>query len=102
MFRGIEKDEKWTSNITFQEYKGWGVSINDESYESSRNITRAEYVKMLVRALSCRYEFEGKTTPFSDVSPDMWYAEYINYAVNHKWLSGYTDGTFRPNSSITR
>jgi hypothetical protein len=102
MFRGIEKDEKWTSDITFQEYKGWGVSINDESYESSRNITRAEYVKMLVRALSCRYEFEGKTTLFSDVSPDMWYAEYINYAVNHKWLSGYTDGTFRPNNPITR
>jgi S-layer homology domain len=102
MFRWIEKDEKNTNQVTFAEYKKWGVGINDESYEPSRNVTRAEFVKMLVRSLSCRYVYEGDTTPFSDISPDMWYAEYINYAVNHNWLSGYADGTFRPDSPITR
>lgn len=32
----------------------------------------------------------------------MWYAEYINFASNHGWISGYSDGTFRPDAPITR
>jgi len=32
----------------------------------------------------------------------MWYAEYINFATNHKWINGYSDGTFRPNAPISR
>lgn len=101
MFRGLEKDEQMNGQ-TFEEYKKFGIAINDTSFEPSRNVTRAEYVKMLVRALSCRYQKEGTNTPFSDVDESMWYAEYINFATNHGWINGYQDGTFRPDAPITR
>ena len=27
---------------------------------------------------------------------------YINYAVHEKWITGYEDGSFRPDNNITR
>jgi len=101
MFRGLETDEV-VNGQTFEEYKKSGIVINDQLFEPTRNVTRAEYTKMLVRALSCRYQKEGTNTPFSDVAETMWYAEYINFATNHGWINGYGDGTFRPDAPITR
>ena len=101
MYRGLEKEEQMSAQ-TFLEYKRFGIAINDRAFEPNQNVTRAEYVKMLVRALSCRYQKEGTNTPFSDVAESMWYAEYINFATNHGWISGYGDSTFRPDAPITR
>ncbi len=101
MFRGMEKDEM-NLGQTYEEYKKYGVVNNVTQFQPSRNVTRAEFVKMLVRSLSCRYTYLGKDTPFPDVDKNMWYAEYIKFAVENKWINGYKDGTFRPNAPITR
>ena len=101
MFRGMEKDEM-NLGQTYQEYKKYGVVNNVAQFQPNRNVTRAEFVKMLVRSLSCRYTYLGTDTGFSDVDQNQWYAEYIKFAVEHKWINGYKDGTFRPNAPITR
>ncbi len=56
MFRGLEKNERVIGQ-TYTEYQKFGVALNDETFEPYREITRAEFVKMLVRSLSCRYTF---------------------------------------------
>ena len=56
MFRGLEENEKLIGQ-TYDDYKKFGIVINDDSFEPYRSITRAEFVKMLVRSLSCRYSF---------------------------------------------
>ncbi len=56
MFRGLEENEKLIGQ-TYEDYKKFGIVINDDSFEPYRSITRAEFVKMLVRSLSCRYSF---------------------------------------------
>ena len=101
MFRGLEKDEM-NLGQTYEEYKKYGVVLNVTHFELNRNVTRAEYVKMLVRSLSCRYTFMGTDTGFNDVDQNQWYAEYIKFAVENKWINGYSDGSFRPNAPITR
>lgn len=90
MFRGLEKEEK-NLGITFKEYKSYGVNINSEKFRPYENITRAEFVKMLVCSLSCRYAFLGKDTPYSDVDQNKWYAEYIKFATQEGWINGYKD-----------
>lgn len=82
-------------------YANQGVVNNTEYFNPNNSITRAEFVKMLVRSLGCNYQSEKGVT-FSDVDPNMWYAEYINFAVKQGWVNGYKDGTFRPNAAITR
>ncbi len=39
---------------------------------------------------------------FSDVSADHWAEGYINSAYVKGWVTGFADGTFRPDESITR
>ena len=40
--------------------------------------------------------------PFSDLDDALWAAEYISYLADKGVINGYGDGTFRPNSFITR
>jgi len=39
---------------------------------------------------------------FSDVASNHWAHSYIYSDYAKGWINGYTDGTFRPNQSITR
>ncbi|MGB3312121.1 MAG: S-layer homology domain-containing protein [Nodosilinea sp.] len=39
---------------------------------------------------------------FADVMPDYWAADYISALADRDILNGYTDGTFRPESAVTR
>lgn len=61
-------------------------------------ITRAEFVDLLVRL---KPEATGSAT-FPDVSADYWAAEQIAIAASQGWISGYPDGTFRPDNGLTR
>ena len=44
----------------------------------------------------------SSTKTFSDVADGKWYSSYIRQAVQYGLISGYTDGTFRPEQYITR
>jgi hypothetical protein len=39
---------------------------------------------------------------FSDVPPNYWGHDYIEYVACHNIMTGYSDGTFRPNNNTTR
>lgn len=41
-------------------------------------------------------------TPFSDVCPDSWYYPFVAELSGMDAISGYSDGTFRPNNTVTR
>ncbi|WP_312942308.1 S-layer homology domain-containing protein [Oscillibacter sp.] len=66
-------------------------------------VTRAQFAKMLVNASSYKDSVgdgEGVSL-FKDVNSTHWASQYIKIAVNEGWMTGYTDGTFRPSQSIT-
>ena len=39
---------------------------------------------------------------FTDVKPDAWYAEEVDYVTDMGLMSGYPDGTFKPDKGLTR
>ncbi len=39
---------------------------------------------------------------FTDVDGSAWYAKYVNFMHEKNLIGGYGDGTFRPDSTITR
>ncbi len=47
-------------------------------------------------------EVESSTTQFADVAESEWYAEPVVEFVSRGILSGYEDGTFKPNNNINR
>lgn len=69
----------------------------------SKAVTRAEFVTMMTAASSYKDSIgEGSgVSLFKDVKSSHWASEYIRLAVEQGWMSGYVDGTFRPDNQIT-
>ena len=68
-------------------------------------VTRAEFSKMLVAASSYKDSVSSEGSGYSlfrDVKSSYWASEYIRCAVSEGWMTGYTDGTFRPETGISR
>ncbi|MFD2334560.1 S-layer homology domain-containing protein [Cohnella sp. GCM10020058] len=72
----------------------------DGLFSPDRDITRAEFAAIIVRALGLKPDHEA--TPFSDVKTSDWYGDAVNTAYAYKLIAGFEDGTFRPNDKITR
>lgn len=74
----------------------------DNTVNPNGNMTRAEVAAMFSR-LMIGFD-SGKTyaSPFSDVSSGAWYANYVGFMEQQGIITGYKDGSFRPNGMVTR
>lgn len=72
----------------------------DGTFAPEKNVTRAEFVKMIAAAMGM--EAESNETPFQDVAEDSWYAPYIAAAYNSGILTGDENGMCYPEANITR
>ena len=72
--------------------------------ELSANITRGAFAKMLVSFSTYRESVDAQGTVgtlYRDVPGSSQWAPYIRIAVQQGWMNGYTDGSFRPDSTVT-
>ncbi|WP_158301918.1 Ig-like domain-containing protein [Paenibacillus mesophilus] len=73
----------------------------DQSFKPDGTITRAEFTVMLMNGL--KPESDGGDLHFTDKnSIGTWAVQQVAQAVDLGIISGYDDGTFRPNANITR
>lgn len=79
-------------------------NYSEDGFHPDREITRADFIAVALRL--CGYDdefFSGKEVTksyFVDVRTDMWYAPYVEYAVELGLING-SNGYFEPDSSIT-
>jgi hypothetical protein len=73
----------------------------DNTFRPANTITRAEFAKIIVLAASSQVPYTTQSS-FSDVPNNHWALRYIEVAKERNIISGYPDGTFRPNNPITR
>ncbi|WP_248928881.1 cadherin-like beta sandwich domain-containing protein [Paenibacillus hamazuiensis] len=72
----------------------------DNTFAPDNNITRAEFAALLVRSLGLLEE--NPVHPLTDVNEGDWYAGAVGAAQKAGLISGYEEGDFKPNASITR
>lgn len=75
-----------------------GVDAN--SFAPSKDVTRAEFAVMLVKALGL--SVGDQELGFKDVNKGDWYYSSVAAAVKAGIISGYSADTFAPNAKITR
>lgn len=84
---------------------GLGIlnGYTDGTFRPSDVLTRAQFAKIVTCALDKEDEAlaTGSVTNFYDVSQGYWAAPYINYVSKNKMIIGYSDGSFRPEQTIT-
>lgn len=94
-------------NETFREAILWAYGnkitggTDSTHFNPDGTCTRANVVTFLWRAAG-EPQPESRTNPFSDVAAGSYYYNAVLWAVEKGIVSGYDDGTFRPNAACTR
>ena len=92
------------SNTAVQTAVTLGGLTSDQTENLAAPLTRGALTKLMVAFSAYREsaKTQGSTgTLFSDVGSGSAYAPYVRIAVQQGWISGYTDGSFRPDNAVT-
>ena len=73
---------------------------SDGTYKPGNNVTRAEMAKFVVNAFDIPILTTG--SQFPDVSSSHTFYSYIQTLNAHGIVGGYSDGTFKPDETLTR
>jgi len=100
-FPDVDGVEWFTNYVGFAQQRGMLQGFPNGNFEPHRNMTRAEFSAMIARFSG--FSPYGTTDWFSDISGH-WAEGYINTLTIARpgTVSGYADGTFRPDAPITR
>lgn len=80
------------------------IMVGDENGDLNldRDVKRAEFITMAVKASTMGDQVgEASTSPYPDVPRKHWAAGFVQAGVQMGLISGYLDGTFRPDNKIT-
>jgi predicted esterase len=80
---------------------GWFTGDGAGTYRPQDAITRAEFMA-LVNRMKGFSGTSGTVDSYSDVSKDKWYYDTVSAALAAGYISGYVDGTIRPENPISR
>lgn len=72
----------------------------DTLFAPGDDVTRAEFCKILVNAFGLSGSKD--ISEFYDVTPQSWYYPYVAAAYENGIISGFSDGSFQGDSSVTR
>lgn len=79
------------------------TGYEDNTIKPDNNITRAEAAALISR-ISSGFDSDKDydVSKFADVDSGAWFAKNVGYAAENNIVSGYEDGSFRPQNTITR
>jgi len=72
----------------------------DGFFRPSEKINRAEFAKIVIQA----FQVTPNTDQYHDCFPDVttqWFAKFVCFAKEKGWVSGYSDGLFRPEQQVS-
>ncbi len=76
---------------------------DDGLFRPENPITRAEFATVCVRFFERRTAaIKASDSSFSDIAGEHWAKDYIDKAAKQGFITGYPDGTFKPDNYITR
>lgn len=100
-FSDIASVQAWAGRqIQVVAAKGAIEGVGNGVFAPKANVTRAEFAKMLVRALNL--ENNSATESFADVQPNDWFAPYVAVAAEKGIITGRSATVFDPSAPISR
>lgn len=100
----VEDNELPPPPLEREKHDAYICGYPDGTVKPERQITRAEVATIFYRLLQdeARENVWSRTNSYSDVTSGAWYNSAVSTLTNAGILTGYEDGTFRPNAPITR
>ncbi len=90
--------------LNTEDHVAYIIGYADDTVRPENNITRAEVATIFFRLLtdSSREFYWTQKNDYSDVNRGDWFNNAVSTLSNAGIITGYPDGTFRPNAPITR
>lgn len=87
------------STLTEWMNQGFISGYEDGTVRPDADITRAEWMHII----NSLFRFQsGSDAGFSDVPDNAWYKKDVAFALEAGYITGYSDGTIRPNQPVSR
>lgn len=100
LFSDVNTGDWFVQYVQYAHDKGIMNGVGNYRFAPNENLTRAQIAQILY-AQAGSPEVSGEMV-FKDVTADQWYYKAVLWASQNGITGGYADGTFRPNSNITR
>lgn len=97
-FRDVASGSWYNTYVATLSNAGVITDSSNGYFRPNEAITRAELAAMLAKFS----ETTGAANYFNDVSAKYWAANAIAICAKLGWITGYPDGTFRPDKNVTR
>ena len=97
-FRDVASGSWYNTYVATLNNAGVFTDSSNGYFRPNEAITRAELAAMLAKFS----ETTGAANYFNDVSAKYWAANAIAICAKLGWITGYPDGTFRPDKNVTR
>ena len=100
VFSDVAEGLWYTPYVLDMAGRGAVTGFPDGTFRPTGAVTRAQVVNVL-------YQLSGGVPvnfamPFSDVAEGLWYTEAVRWAASQKIVTGFEDGSFRPDANVTR
>ncbi len=76
--------------------------LDEETYDGDAKVTRGEFINKVIKMTGVESIPLPSDNKFSDVTGEHTYAASISMACDMGIISGYSDGTFRPDETLTK
>lgn len=85
-------------------YKYGFISGDNGDLMVNQNLTRAQACVLLSEMYGQKIDASTfiYVQTFSDVKSNDWFSRYVTYAKSKGWISGYPDGSFKPNLAVSK
>ena len=100
VFIDVNNSAWYSRAINYLVSKGYAEGVTDTSFAPEQNITREEFVKMVIS--SFRLEDNSAETSFKDTNKNAWHYMYIASANKYHIVNGESDDFFGVGFNITR
>lgn len=100
-----DAEDHWAKSYIYNIAEaGLVVGYPDGRFLPDLPISRGEFITILAKESAAEMDEEAtaEKIPFSDVTKEHWANRYILWGKEEGILSGYEDGTFRPDHTISR
>ncbi len=100
-FSDVSPDDYHFVAITYLKENNIISGYDDGSFKANQKINRAEALKMLMLAVNPNLSLSTPTeSPFTDTPADAWFTPYLIEAKDKGVISGYDDGSFKPDQNV--
>ena len=100
-FSDVNSGDWFYDNVMDAANNGYVSGMGDGTFNPTGATTRAQFAAMIANAMG--YEADPDVeSAFPDVADDYWGKAAINFCYQNEIITGYDDGTFQPEKTITR